>query len=107
MSAGAHELVVEKGFAVIDAPRILDVLVTDAWITAHLADGRSISVPLAWSWRLSEATPEQRRNLEIIGSGLGVHWPDIDEDISATGMLHGIPAPSRKRAWRPTMEIAP
>jgi hypothetical protein len=74
------------------------MLVTDVWITAHLADGRSISVPLVWSWRLSEATPEQRRNIEIIGSGLGVHWPDIDEDISATGMLHGIPARSRKRA---------
>jgi len=73
-------------------PRIRDVQVTDALITAHLADGRVISVPLAWSWRLSEATPEQRAHWEIIGAGHGIHWPDVDEDISAEGMLHGIPA---------------
>ena len=70
--------------AVSDIPRIMDLQVTDEVITARLADGRTISVPLAWSWRLSEATPEQRGNFELIGSGLGVHWPDIDEDISAT-----------------------
>jgi hypothetical protein len=61
-------------------------------VTARLADGRMISVPLAWSWRLSEATPEQRARFEIIGNGSGVRWPDIDEDISADGMLHGVPA---------------
>jgi hypothetical protein len=79
-----------------DTPRIIAMRVTDDSITAELIDGRSISVPLAWSWRLSEATSEQRSNFEIIGSGLGVHWPDIDEDISATGMLYGIPARPRK-----------
>jgi len=73
--------------------RIKDIKVTDDEIIAYLVDGRIISVPIAWSWRLSEATPEQRRNYEIIGEGIGVHWPDIDEDISAEGMLYGIPAP--------------
>ncbi len=73
-------------------PRIKDVQITDESITAYLADGRAISVPLAWSWRLSEATPEQRSHWEIIGGGLGVHWPEIDEDLSAEGMLHGTPA---------------
>ena len=73
-------------------PRILEVELTEDEIIAHLADGRTISVPLAWSWRLSQATPEQRRNFEIIGNGDGVHWSDIDEDISARGMLHGVPA---------------
>ena len=73
-------------------PRIQDVRVTEDEIIAHLADGRVISVPLAWSWRLSEATPKQRANCRLIGSGQGVHWPDVDEDISAEGMLHGIPA---------------
>ena len=77
--------------------RIKDVTVTEDTITAQLMDGRTISVPLAWSWRLSEATPKQRANWEIIGDGRGVHWPDIDEDISAEGMLYGIPAP-RPRA---------
>ena len=73
-------------------PRIQHVRVTEDEIIAHLADGRVISVPLAWSWRLSEATPKQRAHLRLIGSGQGVHWPDVDEDISVDGMLHGIPA---------------
>jgi hypothetical protein len=57
-----------------------------------LVDGRVISVPLAWSWRLSEATPAQRANFRLIGTGQGVHWPDVDEDISVEGLLHGTPA---------------
>lgn len=81
-------------------PRIIDVRVSDETITARLADGRTISVPLAWSWRLSEATPDQRSHWEIIGDGLGVHWPEVDEDISAEGMLNGIPARRRTNAPR-------
>jgi hypothetical protein len=73
-------------------PRIQDVRVTADEIIAHLVDGRVISVPLAWSWRLSEATPKQRATFRLIGSGQGVHWPDVDEDISIEGMLHGVPA---------------
>ena len=65
--------------------RVKDVEVTDDLIIAYLIDGRVISVPLAWSWRLSEATPQQRANYEIIGDGQGIHWPDVDEDISAEG----------------------
>jgi len=72
--------------------RIVHVDVSDDTITAHLVDGRVISVPLAWSWRLSEATPAQRTHWELIGDGHGVHWPDIDEDLSADGMLNGVPA---------------
>ena len=68
------------------------IQITEDTIIADLVDGRRISVPLAWSWRLSEATPEQRARCEIIGDGQGVHWPDIDEDISAQGMLTGVPA---------------
>lgn len=75
----------------IDA-RIQSVEVSDDLITAYLADGRVISVPLAWSWRLSEATPTQRGNYQIVGAGHGVHWPEVDEDLSAEGMLHGVPA---------------
>jgi uncharacterized protein DUF2442 len=73
-------------------PRIAKVSVDAEAITVHLADGRVVSVPLAWSWRLSDATPEQRANFEIIGNGHGVRWPDIDEDLSAAGMLAGVPA---------------
>lgn len=82
--------------------RIKSVSVTDEAIVAHLADGRVVSVPLAWSWRLSEATLEQRSRWEIIGDGQGVHWPDADEDISLEGMLRGTPA---RRPARTEMRI--
>jgi hypothetical protein len=72
--------------------RIKRIEVTDETITAYLVDGRVISVPLAWSWRLSDATPAQRAHWRLIGDGHGVHWPDIDEDLSAEGMLNGVPA---------------
>jgi hypothetical protein len=77
--------------------RIRDVKITADVITAYLVDGRVISVPLAWSWRLSEATPAQRGQWELIGDGQGIHWPDIDEDLSAEGMLHGVPAHRPRR----------
>ena len=72
--------------------RVKTVTATDDLITFHLVDGRVISVPLVWSWRLSEATPAQRNNYEIIGDGQGVHWPDVDEDLSVAGMFNGVPA---------------
>jgi hypothetical protein len=73
-------------------PRLLKVRITEDEIIGYLADGRTISIPLVWSWRLTEATPEQRQNFEILGDGQGIHWPDIDEDISVEGMLYGTPA---------------
>lgn len=78
-------------------PRIQDVRVTRDEIIAYLVDGRVISVPLAWSWRLSEATAADRAHFRIIGTGQGVHWPDVDEDISVEGMLHGAPTPHHPR----------
>ncbi len=86
-------------------PRILALEVTEDGIIAQLSDGRTVSVPLAWSSRLSNATPAQRRRFEIIGSGEGVHWPEVYEDISARGMLQGVPAslppsPSKRRRAR-------
>ncbi len=77
--------------------RVKEVSVTEELITFRLVDGRVVSVPLAWSWRLSDATPAQRNNYEIIGDGHGVHWPDIDEDLSVEGMFHGIPARRPKK----------
>ena len=72
--------------------RVKDVSVTDEFITFHLVDGRVVSVPLAWSWRLCDASPAHRNRFEILGEGYGVHWPDVDEDLSVEGMLYGIPA---------------
>jgi hypothetical protein len=91
-------------------PRIIGVEVTKDAIVARLADGRAISVPLAWSWRLLNATVKQRKRYEIIGDGDGVHWPDIDEDISVRGMLHGMPAcqpneAKAKRKRKPTQTV--
>lgn len=73
-------------------PLARSVRVTDDSIIAELADGRTISVPLAWSRRLSDATQAQRDNWRLIGSGQGIHWPDVDEDVSVRGMLDGVPA---------------
>jgi hypothetical protein len=72
--------------------RTTAVEVTEDMIIARLADGRTIGVPLSWSWRLSDATPDQRARYEIIGEGTGIHWPDVDEDLSVRGMLEGVPA---------------
>ena len=79
-------------------PRIVGLEITEDALVARLADGRTISVPLAWSWRLANATPAQRQRYEIIGTGEGVHWPDLDEDISVRGMLQGVPACPPKQA---------
>ena len=78
-------------------PKIKNMKINEDEIIADLQDGRTISVPLAWSWRLSGASEDQRMNYEIIGDGVGVHWPDVDEDISAQGMLTGVPARSPKQ----------
>jgi uncharacterized protein DUF2442 len=95
--------------SVTSDPRIQKVRVSKDQIIADLVDGRVISVPLAWSWRLSEATPAQRANFRLIGSGQGVHWPEIDEDLSVEGMLHGTPArrPRPHNAARAQAPIRP
>jgi hypothetical protein len=61
-------------------------------LIVDLMDGRTIAVPLAWYPRLLEASPEQRSNWEIAGAGFGIHWPQIDEDLSVEGLLRGAPA---------------
>ena len=87
-------------------PRIQKVRVTRDQIIVQLVDGRVISVPLAWSWRLSEASAAQRANFRIIGTGQGIHWPDVDEDISVEGMLQGTPAPRPKSRKEPVARDA-
>jgi len=72
--------------------RVADVEVTEDAVSVRLMDGRTISVPLAWYPRLLNATLEQRSNWQISGGGYGIHWPDVDEDLSTEGMLRGAPA---------------
>jgi len=76
-------------------PRIKEVTVTDDELMVVLADGRRLATPLAWFPRLLKATPEQRARFEILGEGVGIHWPDVDEDLSAEGLLRGAPSASR------------
>ena len=76
--------------------RVKDVSFTEDALSVDLIDGRTIIVPLAWYPRLLHATPEQRNNWEICGGGYGVHWPDIDEDLSTEELLRGAPAPRGK-----------
>ncbi len=73
--------------------RVKDVHFTDDTLSVDLVDGRTITVPLTWYPRLLHATPEQRANWQISGGGYGIHWPDIDEDLSTEGLLRGAPAP--------------
>jgi hypothetical protein len=73
--------------------RVRDVRCTDDLLVVDLVDGRTISVPLVWYPRLLAATSEQRANWKIAGGGFGIHWPDVDEDLSTEGLLRGAPAP--------------
>lgn len=70
----------------VDATAI-EVNVTDDRLLVVLADGRELAAPLAWFPRLAEATPDQRKNWRFIGRGQGIHWPDVDEDISIASLL--------------------
>jgi hypothetical protein len=72
--------------------RVRHVRTTRDTLTVDLLDGRSISVPLAWYPRLFKATAAQRSNWDICGGGFGIHWPDVDEDLSVEGLLRGAPA---------------
>ena len=66
---------------------VVEVRVTDDRLLVTLADGRELAAPLAWFPRLADASEEQRKNWRLIGRGQGIHWPDIDEDISVASLL--------------------
>lgn len=80
--------------AVAADERVKAVRVGKHTFSVDLMDGRTISVPLAWYPRLMRATAKQRSNWKIAGAGYGIHWPDIDEDLSTEGLLRGAPAPA-------------
>jgi len=79
--------------AITTDERVLDVAFSDDALSVSLRDGRVISVPLVWYPRLLNATPAQRKNWKIAGGGYGIHWPDVDEDLSTEGLLRGAKAP--------------
>lgn len=73
--------------------KIKAVRIDEDALTVDLADGRTLSTPLAWYPRLLHATPEQRNHFVVSGAGYAIHWPEIDEDLSVHGMLAGAAAP--------------
>ena len=75
--------------AATDAPVVTSVKVTSDALVVGLRDGRVVSVPLTWYPRLAAATPSERRRWELVGPGIGIHWPAIDEDVSVEALLAG------------------
>ncbi|MEA2738483.1 MAG: hypothetical protein QOH05_1790 [Acetobacteraceae bacterium] len=80
--------------------RVRDVTVSEDELSVALMDGRTITVPLAWYPRLAEATPEQRAHWELSAAGYGIHWPELDEDLSTEGLLAGARSPRGSATWR-------
>jgi len=76
----------------LQVSNIENLSVTEDTLTVELSDGRTLSVPLGWYPRLACATPTERRNWRLIGKGHGIHWKDLDEDISVEGLLTGKPS---------------
>ena len=82
------------------AAKAQNVVVTDDTLTVDLTDGRSISAPLAWYPRLLHGSPEEHSNWQFIGDGEGIHWPDLDEDLSVEGILLGRPSGESQRSFQ-------
>jgi hypothetical protein len=80
------------------------VSVTDDALIVELSDGRTVSVPLAWYPRLRHGTPEERNNWRLIGHGEGIHWSDLDEDISAKNIVFGKPSGESQSSFRKWLE---
>jgi len=78
--------------------RVRQVAFSEDELIVGLMDGRTISVPLAWYPRLLRATPAQRTNWQPSGAGYGMHWPDVDEDLTTEGLLRGAPSPEIRRS---------
>ena len=84
----------------IEIPNAENVTITEDTLSVDLRDGRTISVPLAWFPRLLQSTPEERNNWRLIGNGRGIHWEDIDEDISVEGLLAGRPSGESQSSFK-------
>jgi hypothetical protein len=84
----------------IRVPEALDVSLTNDTLSVDLSDGRSLSVPIAWFPRLLHSTEQERNNWRLIGKGQGIHWEDIDEDISIEGLLAGKPSGESQESFR-------
>jgi hypothetical protein len=84
--------------------RALGVSVNDDSLIVDLVDGRTMMVPIAWYARLWHGTPEERSNLEISGDGTLIHWPDLDEDLSVSGILAGRRSGESQQSFKKWLE---
>lgn len=93
----------------IDIPEISDLSISEDSLRVDLADGRTLVAPLAWYPRLAAGTPAERAHWELIGSGHGIHWPQLDEDVSVANLLAGRrsdESPTSFKRWLGTREAA-
>lgn len=99
----------ERGMSILPAearvPLAQHVAVTEDALVVDLVDGRTVTVPLSWYPRLAHGTPEERANWRLIGRGEGIHWPDLDEDISVAGLLAGWPSGETQNSLRRWLEL--
>jgi hypothetical protein len=86
-------------------PEATRIEASDVALTVEMVDGRSVSVPMLWYPRLVAATPAERENWRLIGRGEGIHWPDLDEDISVAGLLAGRRSGESQRSLRRWLEL--
>ena len=91
----------------ITVPTAESVRISDDSLSVELSDGRTISVPLAWFPRLFHATRKERDHWRLIGRGQGIHWPDIDEDISVENLLAGRPSGESQASFKKWLEARP
>ena len=84
--------------AEIQTVKGINVVISEDTLTVELADGRSLSVPIAWYPRLFHGSQQERENWELIGDGEGIHWPDLDEDVSVEGLILGRPSGESQRS---------
>ncbi len=88
----------------ISMARAMDVTVTEEALTVDLEDARTISAPISWYPSLAHGTPKERNNWRIIDMGSGIHWPDLDEDISVENLLTGSPSGESRRSLKRWLE---
>jgi hypothetical protein len=89
----------------LHVPEATRVEVTDVALTVELVDGRTVSVPLLWFPRLAHGSPAERNHWRLIGRGEGIHWPDLDEDISIANLVAGKPSGESQRSLKRWLEL--
>jgi Protein of unknown function (DUF2442) len=87
-----------------DVPAARSIAISDDSLTVDLTDGRTLSVPLAWYPRLFHGTVAERNNWRLIAGGTGIHWPELDEDISVDGLLRGRASAESQRSLKRWLE---